>query len=95
MPLEPARHLAPVSSALPLSKRKMFVLSDNLREDTLQSELQELYKKMRKPVKERIDLDDNLAGAIAHYYMYTKIKKAINEIARQYTGIKTVPEARV
>ena len=40
-------------------------------------------------------MEDNLAGAIAHYYTYTKIKEAINEIARQYTGIKTVPAARV
>ena len=46
-------------------------------------------------MKERIDLDDDLAGAIAHYYTYTKSKKAINEVARQYTGIKSVPEARV
>ena len=52
---------------------------------------------MRKPVKERIDLEDNLAGAQypINYYRYTKIKKAINEIARQYPGIKTVLEARV
>ena len=40
---------------------KVFQLSDELHQGTLQSELQELYKKMRTPVKERIDLDENLA----------------------------------
>ena len=72
-----------------------FSFSPNLLEGTLQTELQELYKKIRKPVKYGIDLDDNLSGAIAHYYTYTKTKKAINEVAHQYTGIKTVPKARV
>lgn len=75
--------------------RQVFTLSDDLREGTLQNELQELYKKIKKPVKQRIDLDESLAGAISHFYAYTKTKKAINEIARQYTGIKTIPEARV
>lgn len=50
---------------------------------------------MRKPVKERINLDDNLARVIPYYCTYTKTKEAINEVLRQYTGIKTVPEALV
>ena len=73
----------------------MFTLSEDLCEGTLQSELQEIFKKIRTPVKARIYLDDNLSGAIAHYYSFTKTKRAINEIARLYTGIRTVPEARV
>lgn len=88
-PPEPARPQVPMSSVPPLPKCRVFALSDHLCEGTLQNELQELYKKMK------IDLDANLAGTIAHYYTYTKTKKAINEAARQYTGIKTVPEARV
>ena len=68
----PAVAQAPVSSAYPLSIwHRVFALSSNLAEGTLQNELKELYKKMRQPVKERIDLDDDLAGAIAHYYTYT------------------------
>ena len=31
----------------------------------------------------------------AHFYSHTKTKKAINELARQYTGIKTIQEAHV
>ena len=54
------------SSAHPLPRRRVFALSNNLAEGMLQNELKEFYKKMRKPVKERIDLDDDLAGAIAH-----------------------------
>lgn len=83
------------TGAVDLATRQVFRLSDELREGTLQNELQELYKKMKKPVSDRIQLDESLAGAIAHFYAYTKPKKALNDIARQYTGIKTVPEARV
>ena len=76
-------------------RRRVFKLADNLCEGSLHTELQELYKKIRKPVKERIHLDENLAGAMAHFYLYAKPKKAINELARQYTGVLMVPESRV
>ena len=36
----------------------VFKLSDNLHEGTLHDELQELFKKMRKLVKECIQIDD-------------------------------------
>ena len=36
-----------------------------------------------------------MAGAIAHFYAFTKPKKALNELTRQYTGIKNILEARV
>ena len=83
------------SSAESPKTRRTFKLSENLKEGTLHTELQELFKKMRKPVKERIQIDDNLAGALTHYYAYTKTRNAINEISRQYTGIKSVPELHV
>ena len=76
-------------------KKMCIMLSDNLREGTLHDELHELFKKMRKTVKEHIQIDDTLAGALPHYYAYNKTKKAINDIARPYTGIKSVPEVRV
>ena len=38
---------------------------------------------------------DNLAGTIPHYYTDTKTQKAMNEVARQYTRIKTVTEVHV
>ena len=82
------------SSAL-TEGRKVFTLSDGLCEGTLRNELQEVYKKMRKPTQQRIEVDENLAGALAYYYSFTKPKKALNDIARLYTGIKTVPEVRV
>ena len=72
--------------------RHVFTLSDNVREGTLHNKLQELFKKMRKPVKDQIQIDDNLAGALTHYYAYTKTSKAINDILRQYTGIRSVSE---
>ena len=50
---------------------------------------QELYKKIRQPVKDCIQLDDNLSDAIADYYSFTKTGKAINDAPRQCTGIKT------
>ena len=46
---------------------RVFRLLEDLREGTLHDELQELYKKMKKPVQARIDIDENLAGAVAHF----------------------------
>lgn len=77
------------------TKRTVFTLSDNLREGVLHSELRELYKKFRKPTKPRVVVDNDVAGAIAHFYAFNKPKKALNELTRQYTGIKNVPEAQV
>ena len=89
-----AEQSAPVPTESPRIRR-VFTLSDVLRECTLQNGLQELYKKIRKPVKERIPSDDNLAVAIAHYDACTKTRKAVNKVARQYMGIRPMPEARV
>lgn len=50
-----------------LKAYRVFTLSENLREGALQNELQELFKKIRKLMKEDILLDDNMAGAIAHF----------------------------
>ena len=36
-----------------------------------------------------------VSGAIAHFYAFSKPKKALNGLTRQYTGIKNIPEARV
>ena len=88
--------MEPVSQGADSPKTwRTFTLSNNLREGTLHDEYKNYLKKMRKPARDRIHINDNLAGAISHYYAYTKTRKAINDIARQYKGIKTVPEARV
>ena len=42
----------PVPTESPKTRR-VFTLSDDLHEGMLQNELQELYKKIKKPVKER------------------------------------------
>ena len=36
-----------------------------------------------------------MLGAIANLYAYSKPKKVLNDLVRRYTGIKTIPEARV
>ena len=93
-PIEPVVQGAGPANESPKT-RQVFTLSENLHEGTLHNELQEFFKKMRKPVKNWIQIDDNLVGAITHCYAYTKTKKAINDIVRQYTGIKSVPEVHV
>lgn len=83
------------ATAAPGRLRPVYTLSENLREGVMHAELREIYKKIRKPTNARIEVDNDLAGAIAHYYAFSKPKKALNDLARQYTGIKNIPEARV
>ena len=76
-------------------KKKLYVLDKSLGEGALHDELKEIYKKLKKPVVDRIRVDENVAGAVKHFYEYNKPIKVLKELSRQYTGLADIPEARI
>ena len=77
------------------SKPKLFKLDAALSEGALHDQLKEVYKKVKKPVVDKLIVDQNLAGAVKHFYGYNKPIKVIKELSRQYTGLADIPEAQI
>ena len=77
------------------TSKRTFKLDKNLKDGSLLSQLQEVYKKVKNPVAPRIVISESMAGAINFYYQGPKFLKTIREISREYTGLADVPGARV
>ena len=86
-----------VPSTTPSAKlpAKVFKLDGALSEGALHDQLKEVYKKVKKPVVDKLIVDQNLAGAVKHFYGYNKPIKVIKELSRQYTGLADIPEAQI
>ena len=75
--------------------RRVFTLAAGLQEGKLLTELQEVYKKVKKPVAPKILISESMAGVISHYYSEIKHLKIIKDISRQYTGLADIDAAQV
>ena len=75
--------------------RRVFKLATGLQEGKLLTELQEVYKKVKKPVAPRVVISESMAGVITHYYAGVKHLKTIRDISREYTGLADVTAAKV
>ena len=80
--------------------RREFKLESGLHEGALLTELQKVYKNVKKAVTPRIRISESMAGVLQHFYEGPsgggpKPLKTIKEISREYTGLLDVPDARV
>ena len=88
-----------IATAAKPKQRRELKLEKGLQEGALLTQLEEYYKKVKKPVAPRVTISESMAGVIQHFYIGPneggpKALKTINEIAWQYTGLKDLPEAR-
>ena len=74
---------------------KSYPLDAKLQQGVMLEELKDVHKKFKKPVADRIKVDNNLMGALKHFYSYNKPIKVLKDLSRQYTGLVDIPEARI
>ena len=71
-------------------------MDNNLKEWSILSHMQEVYKKVKKPVTPRIVISESMAGAINLYYQGSKFLQSMQEIVKQKnTGLADVLCARI